>query len=107
MIPMAVTGCTGTLQHATEVQDGFGVVRTWEDVCTVFATVYPSSSTQTMSEDGATVTAEVRIQFCLPSGLGVTVSPDDRVVVGDDTWRLTSVSDFQGSISARAVRIYE
>ena len=105
MIPMAVNGSTATLRHATEVSDGYGVIRQWEDVCTVFATVNPSASAQTATEDGMESTEEAGIFFCHPSE--VSVYPDDRLVVGDAVYRLMTVTDFQGSVSARGVRVYE
>ena len=105
MIPMAVNGSTATLRHATEVSDGYGIMRQWEDVCTVFATVNPSASAQTATEDGMESTEEAGIFFCHPSE--VSVYPDDRLVVGDAVYRLMTVTDFQGSVSARGVRVYE
>lgn len=105
MIPMAVNGIPATLQHPEEVADGYGVVREWKSVCDVFVTLNPSASTQTATEEGLAPAEEFGVFFVLPRGH--SVMPDDRIVTRDATYRLMSVSDFRGSVNARAVRIYD
>lgn len=105
MIPMAVNGVPATLRHPSEVSDGYGVVREWADVCDVFVTLNPSSSTQTATEEGLAPAEEFGVFFVLPRGR--SVHPDDRLVMRDVTLRLMSVSDFRGSVNGRAVRIYD
>lgn len=98
MIPMGFSGRKGTLLHAREVPDGFGVKREWTDTCHVFVSVYPISRTQTPTSEGLEPVRQFRIAFCLPDGK--EARPDDRVTVGQKTYRLTAVTDYGSNINA-------
>jgi len=103
IVPLAADGRNARILKPSEKEDGYGTVREWDDAFGVFATIYPSESSQAPTEDGLEPAVSVKIQFCLPAG--ASVASDDRIRVGDDTYRLTDIRDYGGSIAATGVRL--
>ncbi len=103
VVPMAMSGRKGTVLRPVAREGDYEAVREWEEAYAVFASVYPIMTSQVPGEDGLQSTEQFRLCFCLPKGAGVAT--DDRVRIGDDTYRLQDVRVHSGTVNAVGVRV--